>query len=126
MVETERGLLIPVLRDAGRRSPAELSAERARLVEQAHAGRLAADGLSGATFSLSNVGHGTIDQFTAIINPPQVAILAAGSILRRPVVDGDELKIRPTVTFTLGADHRAVDGRQAAAFLEQLKQALEA
>lgn len=126
VVETERGLVIPVLRDVRRRSLLENAAERARLVEQAHAGRLSADALTGATFTVSNVGPGTIESFTAIISPPQVGILAVGSIQRRPIVAGDQLTIRSTATMTLGADHRAIDGRRAAAFLEQLKRVLEA
>ncbi len=78
------------------------------------------------TFTLSNVGAGHIDQFTAIISPPQVAILSAGSVQPRAMAVGTQVLVRPAVTFTLGADHRAVDGRQAARFLEHLKRELEA
>ncbi len=126
VIQTARGLVIPVLRDLGRRSLAEIAAERKRLVEQAHAGRLPSADLEGATFTLSNVGAGHVDYFTAIISPPQVAILSVGSIQPRPVVVGSELAIRPAATFTLGADHRAIDGRLSSALLEELKRILEA
>lgn len=126
VVQTERGLVIPVLRTLSDRSLEEIAQTRARLVEQAHAGNLPAAVLHGATFTLSNVGAGHIDQFTAIISPPQVAILSVGSVEPRPFVAGAELAVRPTAILTLGVDHRAIDGRQAAAFLEDLKQTLEA
>jgi pyruvate dehydrogenase E2 component (dihydrolipoamide acetyltransferase) len=102
-----------------------VAAEREHAVQQALAGKLEA-GVGEPTFTLSNIGPGHIEYFTAIINPPQVAILSVGSILPRPVVAGDALVIRPTASFTLGVDHRAVDGRLAAAFLEELKLVLEA
>ncbi len=126
VVQAERGLVIPVLRNVERRSLDELAAERGRLVEAARAGKLPADAMSGATISLSNMGAGHIDAFTAIINPPEVAILSVGSVQTRPVVVGDQLQIRPTAAITLGVDHRAIDGRQSAAFLEALKHHLEA
>ena len=125
VVEAERGLVVPVLRDLGGRSLLDIAAERSRLVEAAHAGKLSAQAMSGATFTLSNIGPGAIEDFTAIISPPQLAILAAGSLVRRPVVVDDQVLIRPAMTFTLGADHRAVDGRQSAAFLNRLKETLE-
>jgi len=125
VVQTERGLIIPTLCDLQNLTLEAIAAERVRLVEQAHAGKLSAAAMTEATFTLSNMGAGHIDQFTAIISPPQVAILSVGSVQPRPLVVGDELVIRPTATFTLGADHRAIDGRQSAAFLEQLKVILE-
>ena len=125
VAQTERGLVIPAVRDIQDRSLTEIAGERARLVEQARAGKLEAAALIGPTFTLSNVGPGHIDHFTAVISPPQVAILTVGSIRPRPLVVGDELVIRPTATFTLAVDHRAIDGRQAAVFLEQLKENLE-
>lgn len=125
VVQTERGLVIPVLRHLGGRPLESIAAERERLVQQAQTGKLGAAALTEPTFTLSNVGAGHIDHFTAILSPPQVAILSVGSIQPRPVVVGSELSVRPTATFTLGVDHRAIDGRQAAAFLEQLKLELE-
>ncbi len=125
VVQTERGLVIMTLPDMQHRSLTEIASQRARLVDQARAGKLDATAMTEPTFTLSNVGHGHIDHFTAIISPPQVAILSVGSIQARPWVVGLELVVRPTAIFTLGVDHRAIDGRQAAAFLEQLKNNLE-
>ncbi len=126
VVQTERGLVIPTLRDVQRRSLLEIAEERRRLIEGIQAGKLSGESLSGASFTLSNIGPGEIDQFTAIISPPQLAILSVGSVLPRPVVVDTGLVVRSTATFTLGADHRAIDGRQAAAFLQRLKAILEA
>ena len=81
--------------------------------------------MTTATFTLSNLGPGHIDHFTAVISPPQLAILTAGSVQPRPLVVDTKLVVRPTATFTLGVDHRAINGRVAAAFLEVLKTSLE-
>jgi pyruvate dehydrogenase E2 component (dihydrolipoamide acetyltransferase) len=126
VVETEQGLVIPALPDLRGRSLPQITTERARVVAQARAGKLPADALGMPTFSLTNVGSGHIDQFTALISPPQVAMLAAASVQPRALVIEGQVEPRTSVTFTLCADHRAVDGRQAARFLEQLKSALEA
>lgn len=126
VVQTERGLLIPAMRDIRARSAADVAAERERLVQQATTGALSATAMAEPTFTLSNVGAGHIDAFTAIISPPQVAILSVGSVQARALVEQDALVVRTAATFTLGADHRAIDGRQSAAFLETLKQVLEA
>ena len=126
VVETDHGLVIPALPDLRGLSLDQIAAERARLVEQARAGRLAASALAVPTFTLSNMGQGHIDQFTAIISPPQVAILSVGSVQPQPLVVGAQIVVRPLAVFTLGADHRAIDGRQSARFLEQLKIELEA
>jgi pyruvate dehydrogenase E2 component (dihydrolipoamide acetyltransferase) len=125
VVQTERGLVIPAMQDLRGRSLEDIATEREQLVQQAHAGALAASAIQEPTFTLSNVGPGHIDAFNAIISPPQVAILSVGSIQQRPHVVDSQLVIRPTATLTLGVDHRAIDGRQAAAFLEQLKATLE-
>jgi pyruvate dehydrogenase E2 component (dihydrolipoamide acetyltransferase) len=126
VVEAEQGLVIAALRDLRGRALEDIAAERARVVDQARAGRLSAAALAEPTFTLSNVGPGHIDAFTAIISPPQVAILSVGSVQPQPRVVGAEIAVRRIATFTLGADHRAVDGRQSARFLEQLKTELEA
>jgi pyruvate dehydrogenase E2 component (dihydrolipoamide acetyltransferase) len=126
VVETEQGLVIAALSDVRGRELESIAEERARLVAQARAGRLPPDALAGATFTLSNVGPGHIDAFTAIISPPQVAILSVGSVQMQPRAVGEAVVVRLAATFTLGADHRAVDGRQAARFLERLKAELEA
>jgi pyruvate dehydrogenase E2 component (dihydrolipoamide acetyltransferase) len=132
VVQTERGLVIPATHDLRGRSLDDIAAERALLVQQAHSGKLGSSAMVEPTFTLSNVGPGHIDSFAAIISPPQLAILAAGSIQPRPWVIGVDgkgaeptLALRSIATFTLGVDHRAIDGRQAAAFLEQLKTHLE-
>ena len=125
VVQTERGLMIATLPDLRGQSLESLAAARERVLGQAHAGKF--EGVPAEpTFSLSNIGGGHIDHFTAIISPPQVAILSAGSVQRRPVVAGDAVVVRPVAAFTLGVDHRAIDGREAAAFLETLKAILEA
>ena len=125
VVQTERGLMIATLPDLRGQSLESLAAARERVLGQAHAGKF--EGVPAEpTFSLSNIGGGHIDHFTAIISPPQVAILSAGSVQRRPVVAGDAVVVRPVAAFTLGVDHRAIDGREAAAFLEALKAVLEA
>jgi pyruvate dehydrogenase E2 component (dihydrolipoamide acetyltransferase) len=125
VVQTDRGLLLPVLSNVRSASLEQIASERERLVRQAHEGKLAAS-VGEATFTLSNVGAGHIDDFTALISPPQVAILSVGSVQKRPLVVDDVLTVRPVATLTLGADHRAIDGRQSAAFLEDLKIILEA
>jgi pyruvate dehydrogenase E2 component (dihydrolipoamide acetyltransferase) len=125
VVQTERGLVIPALRDVRGRSLADIAAEREQVVKQALTGTLGAAAMVEPTFTLSNVGPGHIDAFSAIISPPQVAILSVGSIMDRPLVVDGALMIRPAATFTLGVDHRAIDGRAAQAFLEQLKTNLE-
>ena len=125
VVQTERGLVIPALRDVRARPLADIAAEREQVVKQALAGTLSTAAMVEPTFTLSNVGPGHIDAFSAIISPPQVAILAVGSIMERPLVIDGSLAVRPTAAFTLGVDHRAIDGRAAAAFLEQLKTVLE-
>jgi pyruvate dehydrogenase E2 component (dihydrolipoamide acetyltransferase) len=126
VVHTPRGLVIATLRDLQKHTLESFAPTRAVLVQQARDGKLSAAAMSGATFSLSNLGPGHIDHFTAIISPPQVAIVSVGSILPRPVVTAaGDIVARPTATFTLGVDHRAIDGRAAAGFLEALKTALE-
>ena len=125
VVQTERGLVIPAMRDVRNRSLEDLAAEREPLVKQALAGALNASAMAEPTFTLTNVGQGHVDSFNAIISPPQVAILAVGSLQPRALVVNNEIAICQSATFTLGVDHRAVDGRDAAAFLESLKTALE-
>jgi pyruvate dehydrogenase E2 component (dihydrolipoamide acetyltransferase) len=122
---TVRGLVVPVLHDAERLSLHEVSAARADLVARARAGTLRYDDLEGGTFTISNLGMFGLDQFTAVLNPPQAAILAVGSTQERPVVRDGDVVARPTMTMTLTCDHRAVDGAPAAAFLDTVKALLE-
>jgi pyruvate dehydrogenase E2 component (dihydrolipoamide acetyltransferase) len=125
VVQTKIGLVIPTLADIQNDSIDEIAQKRSKLVKQSHDGKLTATAMMPATLTLSNIGPGHIDHFTAIISPPQLAILSAGSIQTKPMVIANEIVIKPTATFTLGADHRAIDGILAAAFLESLKTNLE-
>ncbi len=119
------GLVVPVLRACERRTVAEIAASRADVVSRARSRRLRREDLEGGTFTISNLGMFGVDQFIAVLNPPQVAILAVGSVAERPLVVAGELVARPVMTATLTCDHRAVDGAPAAEFLEDLKAFLE-
>jgi len=119
-VDTPQGLTVPVFYGADHLSLSQIALRRAEVVQKAQNNRLGGDDLKDGTFTLSNLGMFGIDVFQAIINPPQAAILAVGSIARRPVVVGDALEIRPTMWLTLSVDHRAADGATAARFLQEL------
>lgn len=119
-------LLVPVIRKAGRLSVGEIAKMRSDLLAKGQAGRLALPDLEGASCTLSNLGPFGVDQFQAIINPPQSAILAVGRIAGRPVAAGDEVVARPTVWLTLSVDHRVVDGVAAAEFLRTIVEAVQA
>jgi pyruvate dehydrogenase E2 component (dihydrolipoamide acetyltransferase) len=103
----------------------EVAAARAALVEKARANRLAPADLEAGTFTVSNLGMFGIDEFVAVLNPPQVAILAAGSIAERPLALDGELALAPTLHLFLTCDHRAVDGADGAAFLTRLRELIE-
>jgi pyruvate dehydrogenase E2 component (dihydrolipoamide acetyltransferase) len=124
-VDTPRGLTVPIFHGADRFSLAEITRRRAEVVERARNNRLSPDDISGGTFTVSNLGMFGVDVFSAIINPPQAAILAAGQIAKRPVVVDDTLQARPTMWLTLSVDHRAADGATAARFLQDLVRHLE-
>jgi pyruvate dehydrogenase E2 component (dihydrolipoamide acetyltransferase) len=119
------GLVAPALLGADRLDVAETAAGLADLVERARSGRLRPAEISGATFTLSNLGMFDVSAFTAIVTPPQVAILATARPVTRWVGDGDRPVRASIMTATLSADHRAVDGVDAARFLETFKQAME-
>lgn len=124
-VATEAGLIVPVIRSAERRSVQEIAAARADLVSRAREGKLQLSDLEDGTFTISNLGMYGMEQFVAVLNPPQVAILAVGSIDERPLaVDGD-LAVAPAMTMTLTCDHRALDGSDGADFLRTVKQLVE-
>jgi pyruvate dehydrogenase E2 component (dihydrolipoamide acetyltransferase) len=125
-VDTDRGLLVPVVRNAERKGLAELAGETHVLVDQARAGRCAPDQLSGSTFTLTNLGPLGIDAFTPIINLPECAILGVGRIKSRPVVAGKKVRKRYTMWLSLTFDHRIVDGAPAARFLQRVVQLVEA
>jgi pyruvate dehydrogenase E2 component (dihydrolipoamide acetyltransferase) len=103
---------VPVVREADRKSVAELADEVDALVTRAREGKLVPAEVAGGTFTVSNLGPFGIEQFTAIINPPQAAILAVGATQREAVVDDEgQVVVRPVMRMTLSADHRIVDGR---------------
>ena len=127
-VDTEFGLLVPVVRDAHRKSVQEIATESARLIEQARAGKAAPDDLRGSTFTITNLGMYEIDAFTPIINLPECAILGVGRIVARPVVldeDAEEVAVRKMMALSLTFDHRLVDGAPAARFLQHVKRWVE-
>ena len=124
-VAAPSGLVVPVVHGAERLSLAEIAAARSDLVERARDGKLTQADLEGGTFTISNLGMFGVEQFTAVLNPPQAAILAVGAATDRPVVRDGELTHRPLMTMTLTVDHRAVDGAEAADFLRTVKTFVE-
>ncbi|WP_028933230.1 dihydrolipoamide acetyltransferase family protein [Pseudonocardia spinosispora] len=119
-VAVPSGLLVPVIRDADRKSVSEIAAESRGNAELARAGKLRSDQMSGATFTVSNLGMYGVEHFAAVINPPEAAILAVGAATEEVrSVDG-EFVVRSIVRLTLSCDHRAVDGATGAAFLRDL------
>jgi len=124
-VAVEDGLITPVIRHADRKGLLEIAAESKVLAERAHARKLQPDEYTGATFTVSNLGMFDIEEFTAVINPPEAGILAVGRIAQRPVVVDGTVQARRTMRVTMSCDHRAVDGATGAAFLRTLKLMLE-
>ena len=125
-VAVDGGLLVPVVRDADQKSLTQVAREAGELVGRARAGRLGGDDMGGGTFTVSNLGMLGVEQFTAVINPPEAAILAVGAAGPEPVVTADgEVEVRQVLRLTLSIDHRAVDGATGARFLAQLKDVLE-
>jgi pyruvate dehydrogenase E2 component (dihydrolipoamide acetyltransferase) len=124
-VATPAGLLVPVLRDADRKSVSEIAAESRDKAERARERKLRTDEMNGGTFTISNLGMFGIEHFTAVINPPEAAILAVGAATDELRLDDDRVVTRKILRVTLSADHRAIDGAVAAQFLQQLKGLLE-
>lgn len=124
-VSTEKGLIVPVIWNADEKSLPKISSELNELVEKAREGNLSKEQLTGGTFTLTNLGMYNVDMFLPIINPPEAAILAAGRIVAKPVAAGGETRIKPTMTLTLGYDHRIIDGAPAAQFLKKAKESIE-
>jgi pyruvate dehydrogenase E2 component (dihydrolipoamide acetyltransferase) len=118
-------LIVPVIREAQHKNLEKIVTEMGDLVERAKAKRLAPTEMSGSTFTISNLGMFGIETFTAIINPPEVAILAVGAMVDTPVQGEAGLELRPMMNVTIAADHRVVDGAAAARFLAELKTTLE-
>jgi pyruvate dehydrogenase E2 component (dihydrolipoamide acetyltransferase) len=125
VVNVPGGLLIPVIRRADQLSLAEIARTRSELATAARSGRLAAESMSGGVSSLSNLGAGRVDEFTALIAPPQSSILAVGRLAPRPFVVEGQLVVRPTLRLTLSADHRVIDGALAAELLGRIVTLIE-
>ncbi len=124
-VALPEGLIVPVLRGVNMMGFREIRIRSAELIDKARAQRLKQDEMTGATFTVSNLGTHGVREFSAIINPPEVGILAVGTAAKRAVVKKDQIVARTMLTVTLSCDHRAVDGATAAEFLHTLKQLLE-
>ena len=119
-VDTERGLLVPVIRHADSMSLRQLAAEAKRLAEACRAGKVQPDELSGGTFTVSNLGALGIEHFTPVLNPPQVAILGVGGISPKPIQAGPDVEFAPHIALSLTINHQVVDGAPAARFLQAL------
>jgi pyruvate dehydrogenase E2 component (dihydrolipoamide acetyltransferase) len=124
-VAVEDGLITPVIKDADRKTLGEIGAEARELAQKARTRRLKPEEYTGSTFSVSNLGMLDIDQFTAVINPPESGIVAIGSIVAKAVPDGDRVVVRRRMRLTMSCDHRVIDGATGAEFLKTLKQMLE-
>src|SRR4051794_22057611 len=124
-VAAPQGLVVPVIRSAERLSVAEIARARADLVQRSRDNKLKQDDLEDGTFTISNLGMFGIEQFVAVLNPPQVAILAVGASEERVVVRDGDFTAVPLMTMTLTCDHRAIDGAVGADFLRTLKQVVE-
>jgi pyruvate dehydrogenase E2 component (dihydrolipoyllysine-residue acetyltransferase) len=124
-VDTERGLVVPVVHDVVQRSVEQIAHESARVIEAARAGRTRPEDLRGATFTITNLGMYEIDAFTPVIALPQCAVLGVGRIVPRPVVVDDSVAVRKMVALSLTFDHRLVDGAPAARFLQTVKHLVE-
>ena len=120
------GLVVPVVRDADQKTLTQVAREVRELAGRARSGRLTAEEMGGGTFTVSNLGMFGVEQFTAVINPPEAAILAVGAALAEPVVTAEgAVEVHRRMRLTLSIDHRALDGATGAGFLQQLKGALE-
>jgi pyruvate dehydrogenase E2 component (dihydrolipoamide acetyltransferase) len=124
-VAVEDGLITPVIRNADLKSMLAIGQEAKVLAGKARERKLLPNEYTGATFSVSNLGMFDIDQFTAVINPPESGILAVGSIVSKPVAEDGRIEIRRRLRLTMSCDHRVIDGATGAAFLKTLKQMLE-
>ena len=124
-VALEEGLVTPVLRNCEQKRIDQINAELRDLAERARTRKLKPDEYTGATFTISNLGMFGIESFAAIVNPPEGAILAVGTIVEKPVVKGGQIVAGHTMKATLSSDHRIIDGAVAARFLQDFKKILE-
>jgi pyruvate dehydrogenase E2 component (dihydrolipoamide acetyltransferase) len=123
--DTPRGLMVPVVRNAGKLTPSELSRRMHELAAQAAGGTVSVDDLSGATFTVSNLGSLGIESFTPLLNPPQVAILGVDAIQVKPVRREGSIEFIDSIGLSLTCDHQAIDGAPGARFLKVLKEKIE-
>jgi pyruvate dehydrogenase E2 component (dihydrolipoamide acetyltransferase) len=124
-VALDQGLVTPVLPDCDKKPLVQIAREAKELVERARTGRMRPEDLTPGTFTISNLGMFDVDEFVAVINPPEAAVLAVGSVIPRPVVLGGEVRVTDRMRVTLSADHRVIDGAVAARFLQRYKLFLE-
>jgi pyruvate dehydrogenase E2 component (dihydrolipoamide acetyltransferase) len=125
-VALDNGLIVPVIKNANQLSLAEIVKKREELIKKAKSNRLSRDEITGGTFTISNMGSFEVDEFTAIINTPEAAILAVGSTIKQPIVtQDDQIEIRPMLTIIASFDHRTLDGANAAKFMKDLGQFIE-
>ena len=124
-VAIEDGLVVPVIRDTDQKTISQIKSEIQDKAERAKSKKLALEEMQGNTFTISNLGMFDIEDFTAIINPPDACILAVGSIAKKVIVKNDQMAIGNRMRLTLSCDHRAVDGATGAKFLQTLKNLLE-
>jgi pyruvate dehydrogenase E2 component (dihydrolipoamide acetyltransferase) len=124
-IATDKGLVVPVIRDANTKTLSQISATMKNLVEKGRAGRLTKEDLTGGTFTITNLGMYGVDVFIPIINPPEAAILGVGRLVERPVSVNNEIRMQPTMQLSLAFDHRIIDGAPAASFLQKIKQIIE-
>lgn len=125
-VAIDGGLITPIVANADQKSLVQISAEVKQLAADARAGKLKPEQYEGGSFSLSNLGMYGVDEFSAIINPPQAAILACGAAKECPIVTADGLEIGTVMKMTLSVDHRVIDGALGAELLARIKECLEA
>jgi pyruvate dehydrogenase E2 component (dihydrolipoamide acetyltransferase) len=124
-VAIEEGLITPVIRSADQKSLSQIANEVRELAERARSRKLKPEEYTGASFSISNLGMFGIDEFTAVINPPEAAILAVGAMTPKPVVRDNEVVVKQMMRVTMSCDHRAIDGATGAKFLQTFKKMLE-
>ena len=124
-VALEDGLITPVVRRCEQKTLRQISQEAAELAERARARKLRPEEYTGATFTISNLGMYDVEEFSAILNPPEAAILAVGAILQKPVAVDGAVAVRRRMRLTLSCDHRVLDGATGARFLQELKTVLE-
>jgi pyruvate dehydrogenase E2 component (dihydrolipoamide acetyltransferase) len=124
-VALEEGLIVPVIRDANKKSLIEIALATKELSEKAKEGTISIDETRGSTFTVTNLGMFGAEIFTPIINPPETAILGVGRIVEKPAVKDGQIVVRSMMLLSLSFDHRIVDGAPAAQFLQRVKQILE-